>query len=67
MNDFLNYTFLDNSIRSYLAVAGVILIAVILKRILSRYIAGLVFTIVKRITIGVDKKSFVNLVVSPIE
>ncbi|MET0241932.1 MAG: mechanosensitive ion channel domain-containing protein [Flavitalea sp.] len=67
MNDFLNYTFLNNTIKSYLAVAGVILLAVILKRILSRYIAGLVFSIVKRIAVGVDKKSFVNLVVSPIE
>jgi MscS family membrane protein len=58
---------LDNSIRIYLLVAGSILMAVILKRVLSRYIAGLLFRLVKRIAKGVDKKSFVDLVVSPLE
>ncbi|RYF96585.1 MAG: hypothetical protein EOO02_21945, partial [Chitinophagaceae bacterium] len=67
MQDFLDIVFLDNTIRSYLFVIGSILLAVMLKRILSRYIAGLLFRIVKRIAIGVDKTSFVNLVVSPLE
>ena len=67
MESFLDTIILDNSIRSYLIVAGSILIAVVLKRFLSRYIAGLLFRIVKRIAVGVDKTSFVNLVVSPLE
>lgn len=67
MNEFLDLVFLDNTVRLYLIVAGSILLALILKRILSRYIAGLVFTIVKKIAKGIDKKSFVDLVVSPLE
>ncbi|HTF30174.1 MAG TPA: mechanosensitive ion channel domain-containing protein [Flavitalea sp.] len=67
MESFLDTIILDNTIRSYLIVTGSILLAVVLKRFLSRYIAGLLFRIVKRIAVGVDKTSFVNLVVSPLE
>ena len=65
--NFLDRIFLDNPIRSYIAVIGSILIALLLKRYLSRYIAGLLFNVIKRIAKGVDKKSFVDLVVSPLE
>ena len=67
MDTFLDKVILDNTIRSYCLVAGTILLVVFLKRILSRYIAGLLFLIVKKIAKGVDKKSFVDLVVSPLE
>ena len=67
MKDFLDIVIWDNTIRAYLIVIGSILLALIFKRYLSRYIAGLLFRIVKRIAIGVDKTSFVNLVVSPLE
>lgn len=64
---FLDRIFLENPLRSYVAVAGSILMALLLKRYLSRYIAGLLFRIVHRIAKGVDKRSFVDLVVSPLE
>jgi MscS family membrane protein len=48
-------------------VAGTILLVLFLKRYLSRYIAGLLFRIVRKIAKGIDKPSFVNLVVSPLE
>jgi MscS family membrane protein len=67
MDKFLDTVILDNSIRSYLMVAGTILLVLILKRYLSRYIAGLLFRIVRKIAKGIDKPSFVNLVVSPLE
>lgn len=67
MNKILDYVILDNSIRSYCMVAGTILLVVFLKRILSRYIAGLLFKVVQKIARGIDKPSFVNLVVSPLE
>jgi MscS family membrane protein len=67
MEGFLDIVILDNTIRNYLIVAGSVLLAVLLKRYLSRYIAGLLFRVVKRIAVGVDKTSFVNLVVSPLE
>lgn len=67
MGSFLNYVFFDNPIRSYLIVAGTLLLIFILKRFLSRYVAGLLFMIIKRVVRGVDKKTFVKLVVSPLE
>jgi len=67
MNEFLNYILLDNSIRSYLVVAGVILLAIVFKRYLSRYIAGLIFRLIRRMAKGVDKKSFVDMVVQPVD
>jgi MscS family membrane protein len=67
MGSFLDKIFLDNSIRSYLFVAGTLLLIFLLKRLLSQYVAGLLFAIIKRVVRGVDKKSFVKLVVSPLE
>lgn len=63
----LDLTIFDNTIRSYLAVAGVILLAVMFKRILSKYLASLLFSVVKKLARGIDKQSFVNLVISPLK
>lgn len=67
MGSFLDKIFLDNSVRSYLIVAGSLLLIFLFKRLLSRYLAGILFSFVKRIARGVDKKSFIKLVVSPLE
>lgn len=67
MGSFLDKIILDNSIRSYLIVAGSLLLIFIFKRLLSRYLAGLLFRLVKRLARGVDKASFIKLVVSPLE
>jgi MscS family membrane protein len=67
MGDFLDQVYFNNTLRSYFLVAGTILLAILIKRILSRYIAGVLFALVKRVARGVDKKSFVRLVVSPLE
>jgi MscS family membrane protein len=67
MKQFLDMVFLDNSLRSYLFVLLAILLAVVLKRFVSRYAAGLLFKIVKKLAQGVDKVSFVNLVVAPLQ
>jgi MscS family membrane protein len=66
MHDFWNQVFLSNPLKKYLAVAATILFIVILKRFISRLIAGLLFRIIRRIASGVDKTSFVNLVANPI-
>lgn len=66
MKSFLDYVILDNTIREYLVSAGFILLFVFIKRYLSRYIAGLLFRLIKRIAKGVDKTNFVNLVVAPL-
>jgi MscS family membrane protein len=67
MGSFLDEIFLDNTVRSYLIVAGTLLLIFLLKRFLSQYVAGLLFAIIKRVVRGVDKRSFVKLVVSPLE
>jgi MscS family membrane protein len=67
MGSFLDKIILDNSIESYIIVAGSLLIIFIFKRLLSRYLAGLLFGLVKRVAHGIDKKSFIKLVVSPLE
>ena len=67
MADFWNQVILNNPIKKYFLVVAAILITVILKRILSRFIAGLLYRTVKGITFGADKNSFVNLVIAPLE
>ena len=67
MNTFLEYRILDNTVATYLVVAGIILLAVIFRRFISKYLAGLLFRLVTKVSRGVDKKSFVGLVVSPLE
>ena len=67
MEKFLDTILLDNSLRSYLYVLLAIFLAIILKSIISRYAAGLLFRIVKKVAKGVDKVSFVNLVVAPLQ
>ena len=65
--DFLDQVYFDNTIRSYLMVGGTIILTLLLKRYLSRYLVSLFFRIVKRIWKTVSKESFVNLVVGPFE
>jgi MscS family membrane protein len=67
MNELLNRMFLDNSVRSLLIVAAVILLVFIIKRYLSRYFAGLLFRMISVFTRNVERKEFVNLVVAPLE
>ncbi len=65
--DFLNNIYFDNSLRNYCIVGGSILLMLILKRYLSRYIASLLFRVAHRIWKDIDKKSFTDLVVEPLE
>ena len=66
MNDFFEQIWLDNLVKNYLIVAGVILFVILLKRFISRYLAGLMFKVVNKIWKGVDKKSFTNLLIQPL-
>ncbi|MCY7310168.1 MAG: mechanosensitive ion channel family protein, partial [Chitinophagaceae bacterium] len=66
MNDFLEQVWLDNPVKNYLIVAGVILFVILLKRFISSYLAGLMFKVINKIWKGVDKKSFTNLLIQPL-
>ena len=43
MKEFLQFQFLGNTIQTYIEVFATILIALIIKRIISKYLAGLFF------------------------
>jgi MscS family membrane protein len=64
--EFLEYEWLDNTLRSYLAVAGVIIFIILLKKFVSRPFALLLFHIVRKWWKSIDKTSFLELVVKPI-
>jgi MscS family membrane protein len=66
MNEFLDQVWFDNPIRNYLWVVGVILFVLLLRRIISRYLAGLMYRGVHRVWKEVDKKSFTSLLIQPL-
>jgi len=66
MNSFLDHVFLDNPIRDYLWVAGVILLVVVLNRLISKYIAILLSKIFRRGWKAFDQEKFVSLIVHPL-
>ena len=66
MHDFWNQIVLSNPLKKYVLIAGTILLVILLKRLLSVLIARLLFRFIKKIDAGLDKPSFVNLVVGPI-
>lgn len=66
MDSILDHIILDNTVKSYLIVAGVIILAILFKRYLSRYIAGLLFRLIQKMAKGVDKASFIGLVMAPL-
>jgi MscS family membrane protein len=66
MHDFWNQVIFSNPLKIYIIVAATILFVIILKRFISRLIARLIFRFIRRVDTGVDKSSFVDLVVGPI-
>lgn len=65
--DFLNKIYFDNTVAAWLTVGGIILLAVLLKKYVSRYIASLLYRGVHRIWKSVGKQSFVDLVLAPLQ
>jgi MscS family membrane protein len=66
MNPLLHKIILDNSILSYLLCLGTILLVFLIKRYVSKYIAGLFFRLFQKASWNIDKKDFVNLMVQPL-
>jgi len=66
MNKFLNQLYFDNTVREYLISLGIILSVLLLNRLISKYVAGLIFLLVKRIWRNIDRKSFIDLVIHPL-
>lgn len=66
MNEFLERIWLDNPVKHYLIAAAVILFVWLLKKFISRYLAGLLYRIVHQVWKDVDKQSFTQLVIRPL-
>lgn len=67
MNDFWNHLILDNTVKKYIGVFFAILIGILIKRILSQFIAGQLFRAATTLDKRIDKTSFVKLLLNPLE
>jgi MscS family membrane protein len=66
MSQFLDTIFFGNAIRDYLWVIGIIAFAILLKRIISKYIAIILCKIFKRIWKSFDQQKFIELIIYPL-
>lgn len=66
MNEFLEQVWLDNPVRNYLLVAAVILFVVLLRRFISKFLAGLLYRLLRTVWKDIDKAAFVKLVIRPL-
>lgn len=66
MDRFLQQKVLDNTVESYLYVLGTILLMLLLKRLISKYLAQQLFKMIASKTNQTARKSFLDLVVQPL-
>jgi MscS family membrane protein len=67
MNDILQLKILNNTVQLYIEVFGFILIALIIKRIISKYLAALLFRLFTKKEKQFRKNAFIELIVSPLD
>jgi MscS family membrane protein len=67
MKEFFQLQFLGNTIQTYFEVFAAIIIALVIKRIISKYLAGLLFRLFERAGRTFHKQAFMQLVVEPLE
>lgn len=64
--DFLDQTYFNNPLRSYLIVLGTILAVVILRRFVSKHLASLLHLLVRQQWKNVSRAEFISLIVRPL-
>ncbi len=64
--EFLDRIILDNTVRSYLVVIVIIAVVLLFKRLLSHYIASLVFLLINKKWKSIEKKEFTALTLKPL-
>ncbi|WP_160712452.1 mechanosensitive ion channel family protein [Chitinophaga solisilvae] len=67
MNEFLNKVILDNPVKDYLILIGVLLFVSFIKRFISKGVAAVLFRLVKHWSPQIAEKDFVNLLLRPLE
>ena len=63
----LDQQFLNNSLRSYIAIAAVFIVALIVKRFISRFFASLIYTWIDKKNHSELRKSHIRRLIIPIE
>lgn len=66
MNKILDQVWFENTVRSYLIVAAVIMLMLLVKKYIAQSVAHLIFQFVKRVWKDVDKRTFTSLVTKPL-
>jgi MscS family membrane protein len=66
MMEFLNRMYFDNTVKSYLMVLAVIFFVLVFKRLLSKYVASLIYHMIKRTWKTIEQKQFVELIIKPL-
>ena len=64
--DFLQQVYFENTVQQYLVVAGVILFVFLFKRFLSRYLAALIYEIIRKQAPVIKKTQFIELIIRPL-
>jgi MscS family membrane protein len=67
MDQFWNQVILDNTIRQYAIVGGVILVAYLVKKFVGRYVSSLFFWLMGRMGKLIERKAFMELILGPVE
>lgn len=67
MNNFWNQIILSNPVSTYVFVAIAILIGLLFKRLLSKLIAHVLYKVANSMGGGLDKDSFVKLLIGPLQ
>jgi MscS family membrane protein len=67
MGDILDKVILDNTVRSYLLVVGIILLALLFKRMVSRFSTDVLLWTIRRFGRQIDRVKFRELVLGPVE
>ncbi len=67
MKEFLQLQFFSNTLQTYIEVFAAILVALIIKRIISKYLAGLLFRLFTKAGRTFHKQAFLELIVGPLE
>ena len=65
--NFFDKIYFDNTVGTWLTIAGIIVLALLFKKYVTRYVASLLYKLVHRVWKTVDKKSFVDLVLAPLQ
>ncbi len=67
MKNILHYKFLDNTVEAYLYVIGVIVFILLVKRLLSKFLASKLLGIITHQRQSPKRQAFLSLVIKPIE